>query len=122
MIRSRFCRNPCTGWRKKSCRSASDTSVDRRGSGQCRRHQLADDDALAAGGLRAGERGPVEGEGPVAAQPPGHEVVLVEGLERVLGEHVLAHRRGGGAVEGVEQLAERHGGRSLGPVVLAAPV
>ena len=38
----------------------------------------------------------------------------------MLGEHVVAHGRGGGAVEGVEQLSERHRGWPLGPVVLAA--
>ena len=54
------------------------------------------------------------------AQRAGDEVVLVEGLQRVVGEHVVAHGRGGGAVERVEQLAERHRRRSLGPGVLAA--
>ena len=114
-------RNPRTGCGEEVLQVGERHLGRRRlGGRQRRRHQLAHGRPVAARCPRAGERGPVEGEGVVPAQPPGDEVGLVEGLQRVVGEHVLAHRRGGGAVERVEQLAEGHGGWSLGAGVLAA--
>ena len=69
----------------------------------------------------AGERRAVEGEGRSAApQRPGDQVGLVEGLERVVREHVVAHGGRCGAVERVEQLPERHRRRLVVVRVLAA--
>ena len=48
----------------------------------------------------------------------GREVARVVGLQRVAGQHPLAHGAAARAVEGVEQLAQRHGGRAGGAGVL----
>ena len=115
-------RNPRTGCAKKSLQVGQRDVLGRTAAGSGRGTSTPAGGAVGARGTRAGEREAVEGEGVVPAQPPGDEVGLVEGLQRVVGQHVVAHRLGGGAVERVEQLAERHGGRSLGAGVLAAPV
>ena len=75
--------------------------------------------AGSAAAPRSGERGPVEAERP-GRRVAGTKLRASNGCSGWRDQHVLAHRAPASrcALEGVEQLAERHRGRPLRAVVL----
>ena len=106
---SRSRRNVRTGWTRNALRSASDDVVARLGRGQRageQRRRLVPHAPRRPG---AAEGGGVEAERPRPARSCARRTAGAGGAVT----HLVAHRRGGRAVDGVEELAERYRGWAL---------